>query len=299
LPPFAATDASVRPPAGLDVRARPGAFAKLRGPWPWPQRGRRRAEASTMADRPDLEEVADGVVVARGPHVSWTLVLDGDRVTLVDAGYLGYTDQVLASVEHVRRRGAALAAVVLTHAHVDHLGAAGRLSRDHGVPVLVHEAEAAHARGDVIEQVTPGQLLARAWNPRVLRWTAEILAHGKAPKADRIADPVTFSGSAPLDVPGGLVPVPTPGHTSGHCSFHLPDRGVLIVGDALGTGHAVSRRMGPQQLPAFFDHDRELATRSLQALVPLAADVVVPGHGRPFRGSPAEAVRQALAPARR
>jgi hypothetical protein len=33
---------------------------------------------------------------------------------------------------------------------------------------------------------------------------------------------------------------------------------------------------------------------SLSALEPLAADVVVPGHGPPFRGSPAEAVQAAL-----
>jgi len=40
------------------------------------------------------------------------------------------------------------------------------------------------------------------------------------------------AGSGPLEVPGRLVPVPTPGHTSGLCAFHLPERGVLIAGDA-------------------------------------------------------------------
>ena len=37
-----------------------------------------------MGDLPAMEEVADGVVVATGTHVSWTLVVDGSDVTLAD-----------------------------------------------------------------------------------------------------------------------------------------------------------------------------------------------------------------------
>jgi glyoxylase-like metal-dependent hydrolase (beta-lactamase superfamily II) len=252
-----------------------------------------------MADLPTMEEVADGVIVATGAHVSWTFVVDGADVTLVDAGYLGYADLVLASLQHVSgRKNAQLAAVVLTHAHVDHLGAASRLHASRGVPVLAHEPEAAHVRGEVIEQVTALQIAARAWRPRTFRWTMHIVTKGKAPKAERVADPVTFvADGMPLDIPGGLVPVPTPGHTSGHCAYHLPERGVLLVGDAFANGHAVSAREGPQMMPAFFDHDRARAKESLAALENLEADVVVAGHGPPFRGSPAEAVRLARASA--
>jgi len=79
--------------------------------------------------------------------------------------------------------------------------------------------------------------------------------------------------------------------------MHLPERGALLAGDALMTEHAVVKTSGPQLLPDFFNHDNEQARASLQALAALKADVVVPGHGPAFRGTPAQAVAAALAAA--
>jgi glyoxylase-like metal-dependent hydrolase (beta-lactamase superfamily II) len=244
--------------------------------------------------RPELQEVADGVIVATGTHVSWVLLVDGSDVTLVDCGYIGNGDMVRASLDHVTGPGASLSAIVLTHAHVDHLGIAAQLRAANDIPVLVHENEAAHARGEVIEQITPGQIYRRIWRPRMFKWALDIVREG-ATKPERVKDPLAFQANGALDVAGEPVPIPTPGHTSGHCAYHLPEKGVLIVGDALATGHALSRRQGPQLLPPFFDHDRAKVIQSLKVLESLPADVVVPGHGPPFRGTPAEAVRQALA----
>ena len=44
-----------------------------------------------------------------------------------------------------------------------------------------------------------------------------------------------------------------------------------------------------------FNHDEAAALASLQALAGLAADVVLPGHGPAYHGSPASAVQQAVA----
>jgi len=49
----------------------------------------------------DVREVAPGVWHARGKHVSWVLVVDGGEVTLVDTGYLGDRDRVMASLAKV------------------------------------------------------------------------------------------------------------------------------------------------------------------------------------------------------
>jgi glyoxylase-like metal-dependent hydrolase (beta-lactamase superfamily II) len=93
-------------------------------------------------------------------------------------------------------------------------------------------------------------------------------------------------------LPGQPMAIPTPGHTSGHCSY-LVD-GVLISGDALITGHPVSRRTGPQLLPSVFSYNQSDCERSVAALALLKTEVLAPGHGPLWQGPINDAVAQAL-----
>src|SRR5260221_7991746 len=242
-----------------------------------------------------MGQAADGVWLVTGTDNNWVLVAEGDEVTLVDAGFPRDLPRVLSSLERIGRSPGDVTAIVLTHAHPDHIGASERLRADHGIPVRLLDLEAALARGEIIEQVSELQLLRAAWRPQVLLWALRILRAGGA-RVERLTqvEPLA-AGPRPLEVPGRLVPVPTPGHTSGHCAFHLPDRGVLIAGDALMTAHPAARTTGPQLLPRMFNHDEAAALASLQALAGLSADVVLAGHGPAYPGSPASAVERATA----
>jgi glyoxylase-like metal-dependent hydrolase (beta-lactamase superfamily II) len=224
--------------------------------------------------------------------VSWVLLTDGEAVTLVDTGYPGDRAAVLESLDRIGRSPTDVEAVVLTHGHPDHIGSAEHLRTTYGIPVLAHELEAPNARGARIEQVSERVLLSMLWRPAVFLWMRDILRL-RAAKVERLGDLELFVEQQ-LDVPGAPRVVHTPGHTSGHCSLHLPDRGVLLVGDALMTAHALVKVPGPQLLPDFFNTDTAQARASLERLRGLAADVVVPGHGPAFQGSPADAVDQAL-----
>lgn len=241
----------------------------------------------------EVTEVASGVHHARARHVSWVLLTEGRGLTVVDTGYPGDRDRLLRSIEVVGREPADITAVVLTHGHPDHIGSAEFLRRTHEVPVWAHDREAANATGELIEQVAESAVARRAWRPAVARWAVDVLRLDGA-RVERLAE-VVRCGEGPLDVPGAPVLVHTPGHTTGHCALHLPDRGALLTGDALMTGHALADRSGPQLLPALFNLDHDLARSSLSLLRDLEADVVVPGHGPVFPGSPGRAVRLALA----
>lgn len=89
------------------------------------------------------------------------------------------------------------------------------------------------------------------------------------------------------------MPIACAGHTSGHSAFHLPDKGVLITGDALVTGHPLSPVSGPQLLPPCFAHAPADAEAALQTLADIDACVLVPGHGEPWCGTAAAAAEQA------
>ena len=124
---------------------------------------------------PMIDQAADGVWLVTGPDVNWVLVADGDEVTLVDTGEPADLPQVLSSVERIGRTLGHVRALVLTHAHPDHIGAAERLRADRGIPARLLAAEAPHARGEIIEEASKLQILRIAWRPQVLLWVLRIL----------------------------------------------------------------------------------------------------------------------------
>ncbi|RVU22223.1 MBL fold metallo-hydrolase [Streptomyces antnestii] len=247
--------------------------------------------------RSDLREdtlvhAAPGVHLVHGSNTNWVILSEGDAVTLIDSGYPGDRQQVLDSLAATGHSPEAVTAVLLTHAHNDHLGNAEYLSHTFGAPVYAHTAEVPHARREFLHQVSIGQVLRNSWRPGVIPWAVHALRSGGTADA-RVNRPAPFPTKGALDLPGRPVPVHTPGHTAGHCVYHLPGAGVVISGDALVTGHPTSRTRGPQLLPAMFDTDRARTLASLDIIEKLAGDILLPGHGPVHHGSVAEAARTA------
>lgn len=239
-----------------------------------------------------IVEVGSDVYLVPGSSTNWVIVKDGDDATLIDTGYPRDRERLLASLAAVGVAPGAVTAVLITHAHNDHMGTAEHLRRTHGTPVLMHRAELPHARREFLHQVSVGQVLANGWRPGVLPWAVHALRAGGTAHIP-VADPRPFPGEGPLDVPGAPLPVLTPGHTDGHCAFHLPESGILITGDALVSGHPTSRRRGPQLLPRMFHRDRARALDSLTALEKLDAGILLPGHGPVVRTAIGDAVEHA------
>ena len=239
----------------------------------------------------EITEVASDVFAVHGTAVNWTLVVEGDAVTLIDAGYPGDHGEVLASISEIGRRLTDVEAVLVTHAHIDHIGSIPRLLEQHAMPVLTSRVEAGHVRREHLEQAGPLDVARNLWRPRFLPWTVELMRKG-AMKDRGVPEATDFGEVNAVDVPGGPVPIATPGHTSGHTAYLVPGVRVLLTGDALVTGHPLSAMTGPQELMGFFHHDLDAMNASLDVIAEVDADAIVPGHGPVHRGSPREAVAQ-------
>ncbi|GAA4561062.1 MULTISPECIES: MBL fold metallo-hydrolase [Streptomyces] len=242
--------------------------------------------------RADVQQVADGTYLVHGSNTNWVILTEADAVTLVDTGYPGDREQVLASLTQVGSSPEAVAAVLITHAHNDHLGSAEYLRATYGTPVYLHEAEVPHARREFLHQVSVGTVLRNGWRPGVLPWAVHALRSGGTTPVP-VTAPQAFPTAGALDLPGRPVPVHTPGHTDGHCAYHLPGTGVLISGDALVSGHPTSRVEGPQLLPDMFHHERPRALASLDVLAELEGGLLLPGHGPVHRGPVRDAALRA------
>lgn len=243
-----------------------------------------------MASAPT--QVAEGVHRLGDDLVNFYLVDEGGRVTVVDAGIPAHRSQLESYLPTIGRTLADIEAVILTHAHIDHVGVAEGVRRDTGAPVLIHEADAEIARTGKVHK-RDGSMLPYLRYPAA--WKALIaFARGGALKFPKIAEVQTFgSDTGTLDVPGRPRVIPTPGHSPGHVAFYLPERGVLFAGDAICTYHPLNGRRGPQVMPKAFARSSQQELESLSALEPIDAALLLPGHGEPWTEGPAAAVARA------
>lgn len=229
-------------------------------------------------------KLAEGLHRVGNDIVACYLVDDGTGVTLIDAGLSGQWRSFLHELDAMGRSLSDLRAVLLTHGDEDHIGFAERLRSGYGVPVWVHEADAGRARGEGKPATRWG-----AMHPiPVLGFLGYAVVRGGL-RTSYLGSVQTFTDATVLDLPGSPRVIPMPGHSPGSVAFHLPALDAVFVGDALTTRHVLTGVGGPG--PAPFTDEPERALASLDRLAEVTASWVLPGHGAPWTGGVAEAVR--------
>ena len=184
-------------------------------------------------------------------------------------------------------------AVILTHAHADHMGFADRVARSAKAPVYIHANDVSASRR-VLQLPWPA-LLSNAWRPFMASVLAKAIANGVFSTA-HISKPQPLADGAVLQVPGRPHVIHTPGHTAGEVAYYLPEHHVLISGDSLVTQDLYSGKSGQPQLtrPGLND-DYGRARQSLHRLHDVGRVKVLPGHGSSWEGEIREAISLALA----
>lgn len=174
---------------------------------------------------------------------------DGRHAWIIDPGQ--GPEPIL---ELVGEQGLAVDAVLLTHAHADHiLGLGEVMDAFPDAPLLIHEDE-------------------RDWiGDPALNLSAGFGVPYSGPEPTK-----TFEHGAALTIGGESWTVRhTPGHSPGGCVFLAPGGGVAIVGDTLFSGS-----IGRTDLPGGdFDQLAESIRRELYGLD--ASCLCLPGHGPP------------------
>jgi glyoxylase-like metal-dependent hydrolase (beta-lactamase superfamily II) len=239
-------------------------------------------------------DVAPGVHRVEDAYTNWYLVEDDGALTVVDAGVPTSWDSLVKAVKQLGRSLDDIRALVLTHAHFDHVGFAEKARQRLDVPVYAHRREVGLTRHPTRydhEQPRSRYLLTQ---PRALPIVAS-LTRNRAWTPSPVGDVVPYGDDDTLDVPGRPRVVFSPGHTYGHCALHLPDRDALLVGDAFVTLDPYTGRRGPRVVARAATADTAQAKASLDALAATGARVALTGHGEPWRDGVEAAVAAAKA----
>ena len=240
-------------------------------------------------------DAAPGIHRIEDANTNWYLVESDGRVLVVDAGVPSSWDSLHEALHRIGRRPEDVEAVVLTHAHFDHVGFAEKARSELGVPVYVHENDVPLTRHPWRYDFTRPRSLYFATQVQALPIVAEFLktrAFWPAP----LKEVVRYTSDAgALPVPGSPRVVYSPGHTLGHCALHFADRDAIIAGDALVMLDPYTAKRGPRLVAraAVADVERNLA--SLDALAETGARTVLTGHGEAWTGGIEGAVAQARA----
>lgn len=214
-------------------------------------------------------------------------LLTGEDLTLVDTGMPGDDKQILQGIRELGRSPGELRHILITHAHMDHVGSVAALKKAGGGKVVASAGEAEYIEGLKKTWTMGREGLGGMLFKGMLFLLENFFAQYEPAQVD-----IRCAGGELLDIFGGIRVIATPGHSPGSLSYYLPTRKILFTGDALSGVPGL--KLPPR--PGCADY-RE-ALRTVQKLATLDFETCLFGHGAPLMHEASQAVQRIAAPVR-
>jgi glyoxylase-like metal-dependent hydrolase (beta-lactamase superfamily II) len=209
-------------------------------------------------------EIIPGVFRIKNPIVNWYLIAEDSGLALIDAGTSSAYKPVIELIGRLGREITELQYILLTHADLDHVGAAMRLKSDSGAKIYASQIAAdALADGHSSRSLKVGVLTP------LFNWFER---QGGAMQVT--VDQVVAEGQS-LPILGGLHVIETPGHTPCHLAYYAVEEKLLFAGDAVRT---VPGQVNYNQ-KKITNWDHEIMKKSVDKLAELEPEIVCCGHG--------------------
>jgi hydroxyacylglutathione hydrolase len=198
------------------------------------------------------------------PSWSYTYLVVGEKLAFIDTGLPQYCEDVKKYVVDLRHRLQDVHLIINTHVHGDHVACNKALKAVCKAKLAVHELDAKYIENpdyflkDTFKHAAPPEDYvreAKSWKDKV-----DILL--------KDGDTIELDGVT-LEV------VHTPGHTLGSICLYDRERKILFSGDALQGTTAFMKEFGP--VTGLYT-DLDAYIRSIQRLLNLNVDMILPGH---------------------
>ena len=202
------------------------------------------------------------------------LLVDDNDLTLVDTGFFGRADRILAQVKELGYSPSDINRIIITHHHADHIGSLAELKKVTQAEIIAHPADAPYIDG-TLSQPGPArpQWLGKLLAPLSWMWATESVP----------VDTLVDDGDE-LPILGGIEILHTPGHTPGSICLYFQSKDLLIAGDLL------ANRFGLKLPSRGFTVDTVREMQSIKRVAGLEFDIICFGHGSPIMHDANQAV---------
>jgi glyoxylase-like metal-dependent hydrolase (beta-lactamase superfamily II) len=217
-----------------------------------------------------------------------THMLHGPKPVLFEAGLACLGPLYVKELEKILK-GRQPQLLFLTHAHFDHCGAAGFLQ--HSWPQM--KVAASRLAADIIGRPNALKAISNL-NSAAMNWVDKVAPglSANTPFQPFSVDMILADGDC-IELPGGLTVqvLETPGHTWDALSFYIPEKRLLLAGEAVGC----TSPGGVLSTEFLVDFDQYV--QSIQRLTRLDVDILCQSHHQVFTGEDARTVLKRSVPA--